>query len=197
MSAVGAVLLTPGAGADREHRTLLAVEAALDVPVERVDFPYRKEGRKAPDRPPRLIASVVADAADLATSSGAPPASIALGGRSMGGRICSMAVAEGLPARGLVLISYPLHPPGKPERLRVEHFGALDLPCLFVSGTRDTFGTPEELESHTAAIPGPVTHVWIEGGRHELDRVDDQICEAVTSWIDQLPPPGPPAGPRG
>lgn len=194
----GGLLLTPGAGSGRDHHTLVAVEEAVaPLPVTRVDFPYRKEGRRAPDRAPKLIESVRADAAAFTTERRFRPHRLLLGGRSMGGRICSMAVAEGLPARGLVLISYPLHPPGKPERLRVEHFGALDLPCLFVSGTRDTFGTPEELESHTAAIPGPVTHVWIEGGRHELDRVDDQICEAVTSWIDQLPPPGPPAGPRG
>ena len=86
----------------------------------------------------------------------------------MGGRMCSMAVAEGLPAAGLVLISYPLHPPGRPDRLRVEHLPALTVPCLFVSGTRDPFGTPAELEAATAAIPGPVTHVWIEGAGHEV-----------------------------
>ena len=72
-----------------------------------------------------------------------PPDRIVLGGRSMGGRICSMAVADGLPAAGLVLISYPLHPPGRPERLRIEHLPALEVPCLFMSGTRDTFGTPD------------------------------------------------------
>lgn len=187
MSAVGAVLLTPGAGADREHRTLLAVEAALDVPVARVDFPYRKEGRKAPDRAPKLVASVVADAADLASSSGAPPASIALGGRSMGGRICSMVVAEGLPAAALVLLSYPLHPPGKPDRLRIEHFPAIEVPCLFVGGTRDPFGTPEEIEHHTRAIAGPVTHVWLDGARHSPPEKDDpRIAETVADWLAGL-----------
>ena len=75
----------------------------------------------------------------------------------MGGRICSLAVADGLPAAGLVLISYPLHPPGRPERLRIEHLPALEVPCLFISGTRDSFGTPEELEQHTKVIPGDVT----------------------------------------
>ncbi len=78
--------------------------------------------------------------------------------------MCSMAVAEGLPAAGLVLIGYPLHPPGRPGNLRIEHLPALAVPCLFVTGTRDPFGTPEELERHTAAIAGPVTHVWIDGG---------------------------------
>ena len=78
-----------------------------------------------------------------------------------------------------MLISYPLHPPGKPEKLRTEHFPALAVPCLFVSGDRDAFGTPDELEAATRAIPGPVTHVWIERGSHALDRVDDKIVDAV------------------
>jgi predicted alpha/beta-hydrolase family hydrolase len=186
----GGLLLTPGAGSDKDHHTLLAVEEAVaPLPVARVDFPYRKEGRRAPDRTPKLIESVRADAAAFAAERRFRPARLLLGGRSMGGRICSMAVAEGLPARGLVLISYPLHPPGKPERLRIEHLPTLDVPCLFITGTRDPFGTPEELEAHTAVIPGPVEHVWIEGGRHDLARADDAIAAAVADWIDRLPPP--------
>jgi pimeloyl-ACP methyl ester carboxylesterase len=104
-----------------------------------------------------LIASLVADAAAFSTESGVAPERIVLGGRSMGGRMCSMAVAEGLPAAGLVLIAYPLHPPGKPDKLRTEHLPAIGVPCLFVSGTKDPFATPEELEAATATIPGPVT----------------------------------------
>ena len=101
----------------------------------------------------------------------------------MGGRMCSMAVADGLAAAALVLVSYPLHPPGRPDRLRTEHFPALDLPCLFVSGTRDTFGTRPELEAATAAIPGPVTHVWIDGGDHGLRKKDSHVAAVVTDWI--------------
>ena len=97
--------------------------------------------------------------------------------------MCSMAVAEGLPARALVLIAYPLHPPGKPERARTEHLPALQVPCLFVSGTRDSFGTPAELEAATATIPGPVTHVWIDGGDHGLRRRDVEVSEAVRDWL--------------
>ncbi len=186
----GGLLLTPGAGSGREHHTLVAVEEALaPLPVRRVDFPYRKEGRRPPDRAPKLIASVRADAADFASSIHINPARLLLGGRSMGGRMCSMAVAEGLPARGLILISYPLHPPKKPERLRIEHLPALAVPCLFISGTRDAFGTPEELVARTAAVPGPVTHHWVEGGRHDLDRSDDEIVAAITAWIADLPVP--------
>ena len=100
--------------------------------------------------------------------------------------MCSMAVAEGLPAAGLVLISYPLHPPGRPDRLRTEHFPRLDVPCLFVSGTRDAFGTPAELETATAAIPGPVTHQWIEGKDHGLRGTEQAVAEMVVEWLGQL-----------
>jgi hypothetical protein len=104
----------------------------------------------------------------------------------MGGRMCSMAVAEGLPAAALVLIAYPLHPAGRPDRLRVDHFPAIDVPCLFVSGTRDAFGTPDELTAHTAAIAGPLTHVWVEGGRHELKGADEQVAGTVRDWLAGL-----------
>ena len=112
-----------------------------------------------------------------------PQAEIALGGRSMGGRVCSIAVAEGLPAAALVLVSYPLHPPGKPDKLRVEHFGAITVPCLFVSGTRDQFATPDELEAATASIAGPVTHVFCENGDHGLRRRDEEVAAIVAGWV--------------
>ncbi len=181
------LLLTPGAGSGADHHTLVAVEEAVTpLPVARVDFPYRKEGRKAPDRPPKLVASVVADATAFAATLGVDTGRLVLGGRSMGGRMCSMAVAEGLPAAGLVLISYPLHPPGKPDRLRIEHLPRVEVPCLFVTGTRDPFGTPDELAEHAAAIAGPVSHHWIEGGRHDLKGSDPEIATAVSTWLAQL-----------
>jgi hypothetical protein len=167
----------------------VAVEEALapaGLVVERIDFPYRKAGRRAPDRPPVLLAAVAEGAAELARRTGLAPDQLLLGGRSMGGRICSMAVADGIPARALVLISYPLHPPGKPDNLRIEHFPRLRVPCLFVSGTRDAFGTPEELAHHTAAIPGPVTHLWIEGGDHGLRGKDSEVAEGVAGWVGSL-----------
>jgi uncharacterized protein len=183
----GALLLTPGAGSDRNHASLRAIEAAVaPLPVARVDFPYRREGRRAPDRADKLIACVVEEAASLAASAGVAPERIVLGGRSMGGRMCSMAVAAGLPAAGLVLVSYPLHPPGKPDRLRTEHLPELRVPCLFVSGDRDAFGTPDELLAATATIPGPVTHVWIPGGRHDLKGADATIASAVVEWLGRL-----------
>src|SRR5580658_9935558 len=178
---VAGLILTPGASAGRDHSSLVAIDDAVssaEVRVERIDFPYHLAGRRAPDRPPVLIATIVSAAETLAGELGVATGRIALGGRSMGGRMCSMAVAEGLPAAALVLISYPLHPPGKPDRRRTEHLGSLDIPCLFVSGTRDAFGTPDELEAATASIPGPVTHVWIEGGDHGLRRRDEQVAAA-------------------
>ncbi len=177
-------MLTPGAGSDRNHPSLVAIERAVaPLMVARVDFPYRRAGRKAPDPAHRLVACVVEEAGALADRAGVPPERIVLGGRSMGGRICSMAVAQGLPASGLVLVSYPLHPPGRPERLRTEHFPALAVPCLFVSGTRDVFGRPGELEVATARIPGPVTHVWVEGAGHDLKGADATVAASVAEWL--------------
>jgi predicted alpha/beta-hydrolase family hydrolase len=149
-----------------------------------MDFPYRKAGRKAPDRPPVLIAAVREEAAEIAPRISA----LVLGGRSMGGRMCSMAVAEGLPAAGLILVSYPLHPPGRPDRERVEHFRRLEVPCLFISGTRDAFGTPDELEAATRAIPGPVTHHWMAGKDHALRGTEQAVAGMVIDWLGELHP---------
>ena len=96
--------------------------------------------------------------------------------------MCSMAVAQGLEASALVLVSYPLHPPGKPDRLRTEHFPALAVPCLFVSGRRDAFASPQELERETAAIAGPVTLIFVDGD-HSLRRSEAGAAEAVASWL--------------
>lgn len=182
----GALLLAPGAGADRTHHTLVAIEEAVSpLPVARFDFPYRREGRRAPDRAPKAIACVVDEAAALVGRAGIGADQLVAGGRSYGGRMCSMAVAEGLPAAGLVLLSYPLHPPGKPETLRTDHFPALSVPCLFVSGDRDAFGSPDELTAATAAIPGPVTHVWLRGG-HDPRNQDDVIAGTVRDWLATL-----------
>jgi predicted alpha/beta-hydrolase family hydrolase len=187
VSRPGALLLAPGAGSSSTHSTLVAIEAAVaPLPVRRMDFPYRLAGRRSPDRPDVLLAAVRADAALTAAAAHIRANRLVLGGRSMGGRICSMAVADGLPAAGLVLVSYPLHPPGRPDRMRVEHLDRITVPCLFVSGTRDSFGTRDELTAATATIPGPVQHVWIDGGRHELKGADAAIAAAVASWLRAL-----------
>ena len=187
MTAPAGLLLTHGAGGGADHRLLVALDEALPLPVRRMEFPYRAEGRKAPDRAPKLIASVIDEAARFAADLDCDPAAIAFGGRSMGGRICSMAIAEGLPAAAVVLLSYPLHPPGKPERLRIEHFPELTVPTLFVNGDRDPFGTPDELAEHTPAIAGPVQVHWLEGQRHDpKPSFDDEIIEAVGRFLAGL-----------
>lgn len=177
-------MLYPGAGGDRDHHTLAAIEAALaPMHVARRDFSYRQRRKGPPDRAPKLIDDVV-------SAIGAMKAEghdgIVLGGRSMGGRIASMAVAEGLRASGLILLSYPLHAPGKPDRPRRAHFGDIDVPCLFVSGTKDPFGSPSELTDAAADIPGPVTMEWLDGEAHDPKRSDDRIAEIVRDWIDGL-----------
>ena len=184
---VAGLLLFPGAGGNAGQHTLVALDAGLDVPVRRMEFAYRREGRRFPDRAPKLITEVNAEAEAFAADLGATTADLVLGGRSMGGRMCSMAVAEGLPAAGLVLLSYPLHPPGKPDKLRVEHFSSMDVPTLLVNGDRDPFGTPEEFAAHIGAISGDVTVHWLEGqGHNPKPRVDAEIVAAVDSFLVSL-----------
>jgi uncharacterized protein len=179
------LLLFPGAGSGRDQSTLVAVERAVAPAwaTVRADFAYRKEGRRAPDRPPKLLAAVRDELAGIAANR------VVVGGRSMGGRICSMVAAgadgEGVPEQiaGVALISYPLHPPGKPDNLRVDHLPQIRVPCLFVQGTRDPFGSPAELERWTGTIPSPVSHHWIEGGGHGLKGADAEVAAAVVAWL--------------
>jgi len=178
------LLLFPGSGSSSSHPSLLAIaKAVAPMKCVRADFPYRKAGRKAPDRAPVLMQAVREEAAPLMKGG------LVLGGRSLGGRMCSMVVGDAedpLPAKGLVLISYPLHPPGKPDKLRVEHLPRITVPCLFVQGTRDTFGSPEELQQWTKTIPGKVTHHWMEGKGHDLKGADSAIADVVAAWISGL-----------
>ncbi|MFI2753631.1 alpha/beta family hydrolase [Cellulomonas sp. P22] len=188
MSTVAGLLLTPGAGADRDHRTLVVLEEALaPLPVRRVDFPGRAAGRRGPERPDVAVAHVRAEADRFADDLGVDPALIVLGGRSFGGRMSSIAVAQGQPAAGLLLLSYPLHPPGRPDRLRIEHLPDVHVPVLAVSGERDPFGTPDELATHLASIGGPVTTVLVPGGHAPRD--DDAVAAAVAQWLTTLGTP--------
>lgn len=106
-----------------------------------------------------------------------------------------MAVAEGLPAAGLVLLSYPLHPPGRPEKLRIEHLPRVSVPTLVISGTKDPFGTPEELQEHLSVIPAPVTWCWVDGATHDWKKRDRAVAEVVAAWLrsetvpDTIPKP--------
>ena len=163
------LILTPGASADRDDATLVALEQALpEISVERLTL--------ATTSVPNAVKKIVAAAEHLADRIGCAPDEIALGGRSFGGRSCSVAVAEGLPAAGLVLLSYPLHPPGKPEKLRVEHLGEIAVPTLFLSGDKDPFGTPDEFGEHITAVSGPTRLEWVAGNHSPKARIPEIVA---------------------
>ena len=176
--------LFPGAGSSSTHSALLAIEAHLpDVTVGRFDFPYRKVGKKFPDKADVLVRCVVEEVTALAARIGCATTEIVIGGRSMGGRMCSMASAEGLAVAGLVCIGYPLHPPKKPEQLRVAHLPQVNVPSLFVSASNDEFATPDELRRELLAMPVAPRIEFIDGGRHELKRKDDEVARLVADWM--------------
>jgi predicted alpha/beta-hydrolase family hydrolase len=168
------VVVAHGAGAGMEHPFLAGFTAALNglgVATLRFNFPYREAGRKFPDRPPLAIAAWRAAMAAAAEQSakhqdGGP---LWAAGKSFGGRMASMAVAEGMDdAAGLVYLGYPLHPPGKPEKLRDEHLYGLRTPMLFLQGSRDTFATPQILEDVVSRIGPNAVLQWVEGADHSF-----------------------------
>lgn len=166
----GVLLLTHGAGGNRDSPLLVHLcdeWAGRGWLALRYNLPYR---RRRPKGPPS--GSAAADRAGVAEAiaaaralSGGP---LIVGGHSYGGRLTSMAVADGAEADGLRLFSYPLHPPGKPDRLRTEHFDSIRTPTVFTHGTRDPFGTIDELRAAATLIPAPVEIVEITGARHDL-----------------------------
>jgi len=186
------LLLYPGASAGRDQPSLVKLDGAVSAmkgwSVVRAQFGYRTAGRRAPDRAPVLMAEVRALLAEIGNRK-----RVVVGGRSMGGRICSMvaAGADGLaPPRnvaGVATIAYPLHPPGRPDRLRVEHMPDVTVPWLFVCGTRDPFGSPDELTRWTRTIAGPVTHHWVDNRGHDLKGADAEISRVVRDWLQALP----------
>jgi predicted alpha/beta-hydrolase family hydrolase len=188
-----AVLLAHGAGADMNAPALTTVAdalAAAGVPSLRFNFGYKAAGRRGPDRAPVLEAALREAADELARRAKVPKDRIVLGGRSMGGRIGSMVAADD-GAAGLVLLGYPLHPPGRPGQLRTEHFARLHMPALFVSGTRDAFGTPDELKRSAMQMKGPVSFHWIDTGDHGFKplkssglTVEGVLAEAAAAVVD-------------
>jgi predicted alpha/beta-hydrolase family hydrolase len=168
----GGLVLTHGAGGDCNSRLLVAAAeafSAVGLCVLRCDLPFRQKRRSGPPSP----AGAAADRAGLRGAVGAMrglvPGRVVLGGQSYGGRQATMLAAdEPSLVAGLLLFSYPLHPPGKPERLRTEHFPRLRVPCVFVQGTSDPFGSPDELRAAIAAIPSPTELIPIERAGHDL-----------------------------
>lgn len=164
-----AFLLTHGAGGDMEGAGLIALCDAIAARghlVVRANLPYRESGRKAPPRADRSVPgfhALFASARELA-----PRTPWVVGGKSYGGRVASLAVADGLDAVGLLFYGYPLHPPGKPEKLRVEHWPDVKVPCLFLQGDRDTFSDPLLLEENLRRLPRRAAVHVVEGGDHSL-----------------------------
>jgi uncharacterized protein len=193
----GHVILAHGAGGHKDHAHMLDVAAALSaaglVP-HRFNFPYRAEGRSFPDRMPVLVESYRAEAERILARE--KPESLILAGHSMGTRAALALAAEGFPCRGLILFSYPLHPPGHPEKLRLEHLDRLQVPVLILSGTKDAFCTPKLMEKAWSGAKRR-THVWIEGADHGLkvpkssgrSRADvmAEVAAACRDWLALLP----------
>jgi predicted alpha/beta-hydrolase family hydrolase len=167
------------------------------ISVATFDFPYIEAGRRVPDRGPALEAAFETawrHARASASEAGLTPAAFLAGGKSMGGRIASQAAARALfnpsPA-GLVFFGYPLHPPGRPENRRDSHLPEIEVPMLFVQGTRDPFATPDEIRTLTAALPSSALHL-VDGGDHSLStprREDpdatslDRALDATAAWV--------------
>ncbi len=187
----------PGAGANL-HDPFGAFAArdlsARGVTVVRFQFPYMEAGKKSPDRPPVLEAAwraVIEDVRGEMKRGGR----LCVGGRSMGGRIASHVVAQGVDVDALALLAYPLHPPGKPDQLRVEHLPRIKTPALFVSGTRDAFGSPQELRTAAKKVRGARLHL-LESADHGFavpkssgrarDEVYAEAVEALVEWLARL-----------
>ena len=161
--------------------------AARGVPAARFQFAYQEAGSRRPDRPDVLQQTWrdVLDAVRL------PAMRVVIGGRSMGGRVATMIVSRGAQVDGLVAFAYPLHPPGLPERARVAHLRDIHVPALFISGTRDAFGTQEELTNAAAQVEGSTLHL-LEGADHGFavlkrsgrtkDDVYAEAIEALLAW---------------
>ena len=197
------MLLAHGAGSDMHAATLERVAdamAAAKIPCLRFNYPYRDAGKKSPDRAAVLDAATREAAAELARVTKLSPERLVLGGRSMGGRYCSLVVgddADPVPALGLLLLGYPLHAPGKADQPRVEHFPRLRVPCLFVSGTRDSLASQDALTAAVKAIKGPVTMHWLESADHgyrpkkssgrTVEDVAAEVAAVSVEWVQSLP----------
>jgi uncharacterized protein len=184
-----------GAGGNMNDRATAAAARAMceiGLGVVRFNFLYREKGKGGPDRMPKLIDCFTA-VVEYARHELAPRA-LFIGGRSMGGRAASMMAADGFAANGLLLLAYPLHPPGQTDKLRDEHLPSIRMPVLCFNGTRDTFCDPELMKATLRKVKTPWTMHWLDGADHgfhvpkRTGRTDADVLKEVTAvtsdWLD-------------
>src|SRR5256885_7653787 len=168
--AFASLVVAHGAGAGMDRPFLTGFTRSMNdlgVATLRFNFPYLEAGRRSTDSAPVAIAAWRA-AFEAARSRAPGDEPVWAGGKSFGGRMASMAVADGMPAAGLVFLGYPLHPPGKPERIRDEHLYRITVPMLFLHGTGDPFARAELLRAVTQRLGALAADAPIEGGDHSF-----------------------------
>jgi uncharacterized protein len=188
------MILAHGAGAGQRHPFIVAFArglAARGIDVITFDFPYMRERRRVPDKAPILESSFREVMA--ATGGAADRGPLFIGGKSMGGRIATHLAAQGVDRlAGVVALGYPLHPPGRPDQLRVAHLPDIRVPVLIVQGERDAFGTPDELRPALATMNADVTLHVVRGADHSLavrrrtPQSYDDVLDVVGSWIKTI-----------
>jgi len=191
------LVLAHGAGAGQQSSFMVSFAralAALSLDIVTFNFPYTEQGRRLPDKGPVLESCYHTVIETIRRDVTSAARSLFAGGKSMGGRIATHIAAADpeLPVNGLVLLGYPLHPPGRPTDRRDRHLPAIKRPVLFVQGSRDTFGTPDELSPVAASMaPPPQFHV-VDGGDHSFKvrksadqaRIYRSVQQAIVEWID-------------
>jgi uncharacterized protein len=186
------LVLGHGAGAPQKHPFMVATATGLasrGVSVVTFDFPYMREGRHVPDKAPALERCF--REAVVAAQQWSRRTDVFIGGKSMGGRMATHLGAQGLDGlNGIVVLGYPLHPPARPDKPRVEHLPSIRVPVLFVQGERDTFGTPKELRPVIATMAANVKLHVVDGGDHSLsvrskkkDEVFAGVLDVIADWI--------------
>ena len=172
----------PGAGSNlRDPFGQRLAERLPDagISLARFQFPYQEAGSRRPDSPATLLATWRA----VLESSRSDGARVAIGGRSLGGRIASVLASEGAAVDALALFAYPAHPPGRPEQPRTAHLPDIACPSLFCSGTRDTFATPDELAAAAALVPDAWVHL-LDGADHGFAVLKSSGRSREDAWAE-------------
>ncbi len=178
----GRAVLAHGAGADQTHPFMVAFAEGLaerGIETTTFNFGYTERKKKSPDTNATLEACYRKVFASMKKP-------VVLGGKSMGGRIASQIVAGGAAARGLFFLGYPLHPPGQAQKLRIAHWPKITVACLFVQGSRDPFGSPEELAKYTGELGGSFDVHSVTGGDHSLGVTKKVLAEQGKTQAEVL-----------